>query len=48
MMTGLDERIARIYGIDLPPEISLLIFIALAGIAGFIAGYNWYRIFKAK
>jgi hypothetical protein len=56
---GLDERIAenlsQAYGLkikealfDLPEEIKLLLFILLSAGAGFILGYNWYRIFKVK
>lgn len=58
-LEGLDEKIARIltqeHGLkiretlfDLPFDILLSAFILLSATAGFILGYNWYRIFKAK
>lgn len=58
-LQGLDEKVAqeltREYGLkikeallNLPQEILLLAFIILSSLAGFIVGYNWYRIFKLK
>ncbi|MCM8778896.1 MAG: hypothetical protein NC898_02050 [Candidatus Omnitrophica bacterium] len=56
---GLDERLAekltREFGVKmrgpvagLPEEILSLVFILLFAFAGFILGYNFYRLFKAK
>ena len=58
-LQGLDEkvtqRLTQEYGLkikeallDLPQEILLFAFIILSSLAGFILGYNWYRIFKLK
>lgn len=58
-LMGLDEKIGhkltQEYGLNikeavlnLPEEILLFAFILLSGIAGFILGYNWYKIFKSK
>ncbi|MCM8798870.1 MAG: hypothetical protein NC821_05355 [Candidatus Omnitrophica bacterium] len=58
-LTGLDERVAekvvqefgiRIKGpiFNLPEEVVEFVFIIFAAIAGFILGYNFYRLFKTK
>jgi len=58
-LIGLDEkighRLTQEYGLNikeavlnLPSEILLFAFILLSCLAGFILGYNWYRIFKVK
>lgn len=58
-LQGLDERITQKLTqehslkikeslIGLPQEVLLLVFIIFSALSGFIIGYNWYRIFKAK